>query len=1132
MRLLRTILTTLAVSTAIAAYSLPENHFAKKSVLADGKWVRVAVDATGMYQISDSELRAMGFANPQKVRVYGKGGRALPEGLHVLMPDDLPQLPSVRTAKGIVFYATDCNTWAAARSGNAPYTHAINPYFSDASYYFLSDSDAPEVTLPQMKAADGVEDVITTFYAHLVHEQEMQAAGESGRTLLGEDFRSQKSRQFDFDLVDNAGGWAGIKVSFAAYSSGNSSIIISANGTRLPSTASDKMGVPGGDVPYCGFMNTYKEFDNPGDKLRVGIQYDYSGALFMSRLDYIEAFYERALRLRNGQLHFYHDFTVGTTVNVAGCSADTRIWDVTDPWAPEEVKFTLSGDKATFDVPSLGYREFVAFNPAQVAPAVKQATAVANQNLHALPVPDMLIISPAQYTQAARRIAAVHEKADSMRVQILTPEEIYNEFSGGMPDVTAFRLLLKMWHDRQEARTIRYCLIMGKPTYDPKRKSEEWRNLDYATVPIWESLPASNHNEVNSYCSDDYIGMLDDVAPSAMSLSTAKLHVAVGRIPCKSASEADAVAAKIEKYALSPDLGEWRNKVMLIADDEDAGVHFAQAQRVYDAWNANEFGSRTLVDRLYIDQYDRVYTSVGASYPQATKRMLQNYNDGVAYTNYIGHGGPTGWGHEHLWEWKDIESMANRRLPFMYTATCRFTPFDAPAVSAGEHLVLNPDGGAIAMITTTRTVYISQNGNLNEQMARSTFVRDEKGLPPRFGDIYLRGRNNYLRTDGNSLRYTILGDPALRLPSPTPEVRVREINGVDVTDIANPLPEVEALGLLSVKGDVVDADGVVMKDFNGTVNMLLMDAERPVALKGNGTGSGSYTAYNDRKTRLASVNVRVKNGLFETSLRIPAEIENNYSPARLTLYAWDDKGREAAGDCDRFYVYGFDDSQVSDTIGPKIEQFYLNTPSFANGGVVNSSPILFARVSDDSGINLSDAGVGHRMSAIIDGNLIFDDVNAYFTSDPDAEGAGTVQYPLKDIAAGKHQLLFTVWDNANNVSKQTIDFNVGAATEPAIISLTASANPAVTDVTFRLVTDRPNSKLSCTIGVYDLNGRCVWSNTTASTTDFESNISARWDLRDSSGNRVPRGIYLYRATVETPEGSYTSKTMKLAVAAE
>ena len=172
MRLLRTILTTLAVSTAIAAYSLPENHFAKKSVLADGKWVRVAVDATGMYQISDSELRAMGFANPQKVRVYGKGGRALPEGLHVLMPDDLPQLPSVRTAKGIVFYATDCNTWAAARSGNAPYTHAINPYFSDASYYFLSDSDAPEVTLPQMKAADGVEDVITTFYARLVHEQE------------------------------------------------------------------------------------------------------------------------------------------------------------------------------------------------------------------------------------------------------------------------------------------------------------------------------------------------------------------------------------------------------------------------------------------------------------------------------------------------------------------------------------------------------------------------------------------------------------------------------------------------------------------------------------------------------------------------------------------------------------------------------------------------------------------------------------------------------------------------------------------------------------------------------------------------------------------------------------------------
>ena len=287
--------------------------------------------------------------------------------------------------------------------------------------------------------------------------------------------------------------------------------------------------------------------------------------------------------------------------------------------------------------------------------------------------------------------------------------------------------------------------------------------------------------------------------------------------------------------------------------------------------------------------------------------------------------------------------------------------------------------------------------------------------------------------------------------------------------------------------------------------------------------------YNDRKTRLTSLNVKVVDGLFSGTLTLPPEIENNYSPARITVYAWDGKGREANGACDRLYVYGFNEDAAADEEGPVVDYIYLNNPNFENGGLVNSSPVFFAKVQDPSGINLSDTGIGHKMSVIVDGKQIFDNVSAYYTSDPETEGGGTISYPMTGLTAGKHTLVFTVWDNANNVTKQSLDFNVGAAVDPVIYDLSTDVNPASTSVVFRLEIDRPNTKMNCNIAVYDLNGRKIWENDQAAKSDINSTMTARWDLCDKSGARVPRGIYLYRATVESPEGTYTSKTKKLAV---
>lgn len=1085
----------------------------------------VSVTKSGMHLITDADLRAMGFSDPSKVHVYGMGGRMLPEGLTERIPNDLPLLPSVRTAKGIVFFAADHFTWSASSGSSVPYQHVINPY-CEKSLYFVSDREIAAEDMPQALTTGTTVRTATTFTERIVHERELQHPGESGRNLLGEDFRSTKSQKFSFDLPDNVDGNAFFVTSFGAKTTnGQSSLIFTANGTRLPSTASDRISSVSNADSYCVMGLTSKSVEDAGDHLDLTIDYSYSGALFTARLDYIEVFYERSLALRNGQLYFYGNFDSPTSMVVSGCSASTQIWDVTDHTAPTLVSYQLSGDKATFNNPGDGYREYVAFNPDQITGTATRGSLLANQNIHGMEEPDMLIITETDYMEGSKRIAKLHEEVDGFKVAILTPQQIYNEFSGGTADVSAFRQLLKMWRDRESERQISYCLIMGKPTFDPKGVSLEVKNLSYTPVPIWQS--PTGLSETSSYSNDDFIGMLDDVDPVRMNLASAKCTIPIGRIPVTSASEALDVATKIENYVKNPEYGEWRNKVMLIADDNDNAVHFTQSEKVYNNLLNAGNGSNFLYDRLYLDSYKLEQTSVGPAYPKATERMLQNYNDGVIFTNYIGHASPTGWGHEHLWQWNDIVNMSNRNLTFMYAATCGFSFWDAPEESGAEHLILNPEGGVIGMMAATRTVYISQNGTLNDRTTRHYFERDAEGKAKRLGNVYIEGKND-TGNDTNKLRYAFIGDPALRVLSPDYSAEITTIDGVSVLPGAVVYPEVKALGTPKVEGRILNPDGSLASDFNGTANLLLYDAERVITTYGNGDNGKSVT-YNDRKTRLTSLNVKVVDGLFSGTLTLPPEIENNYSPARITVYAWDGKGREANGACDRLYVYGFNEDAAADEEGPVVDYIYLNNPNFENGGLVNSSPVFFAKVQDPSGINLSDTGIGHKMSVIVDGKQIFDNVSAYYTSDPETEGGGTISYPMTGLTAGKHTLVFTVWDNANNVTKQSLDFNVGAAVDPVIYDLSTDVNPASTSVVFRLEIDRPNTKMNCNIAVYDLNGRKIWENDQAAKSDINSTMTARWDLCDKSGARVPRGIYLYRATVESPEGTYTSKTKKLAV---
>lgn len=1102
-------------------YSFDSGFYAEHSVLSQGNWAKIEVTETGMQFISDATLRNLGFNDPESVNVYGYGGEMISENLD--SPDDLPLVASQRVNGGIIFFGKGTVKWTRVNNSVSEFSHTSHAY-SDKSYYFISDIEGKRKQPEEREKIIAGGEPITIFTERLLHEEELFMPMNSGRLVLGEDFRSNPSRNFKFQLPGNTGD-AVVTTAFGCKtSSGTSSITLTANGKQLTPTNTDQM--PYSDTKLVVTTKTVKQVSAPGSTLDLSIKFNGSGSVMSAGLDYIEVEYPRSLIFTGGELYFYLKPDNASLVRIEGANSNIVVWDVTDAQDPKVVSTELNGTSLSFTA-NKGAGEYIAFDPTKVTRGVIPGNRVSNQDLHSLPAPGMLVISPSEYLSAAQRLVDLHQKTDGLDVLVLTPEEIYNEFSGGKPDLSAFRKLLKMWYDRakNEGREdyTKYCLIMSRPTYDNKMVTHVVRNAGYPRIPIWQS--PTGETETNSYSTDDYIGMLDDV-PSTFNIGNSIIHVAVGRMPVKSLSEANAAIDKLEAYLLDADLGAWRKNVMVIADDQDNGTHLNQAEKVIEGMKSSGLGKGFIYEKLYLDSYELEYTGVGASYPVAHERMMNKWNEGTAFIDYIGHANPKAWGHENLLTWTDINSMSNKRLPFIYAATCEFMRWDSDDLSGAEVLWLLPSSGVIGMICPSREVLITSNGVLNASTSQYIFEKDENGKPLTTGEIMILGKNNS-NTAANKLRYGLIGDPSMRLPWPEYSVVIDKVNGVDIAE-ADALPVLSARSSVSVSGHLVNGEGLPMNDFNGIAEIALYDAEKVVTTNANGS-DGVESVYNDRKTRLFAGRVKVINGEWSTDFIMPSEIENNYMPAFLSLYAYDDKGREASGYTEKLYVYGYDTTAPEDYEGPKIIEFYLDNPNFASGNQVSPNPTVVAKFYDESGISVSEAGIGHNITLELDGKIFFDDVAQYYVPDENDSGAGSLTYSLSDISQGKHSLKFTVWDNANNSTSEIIEFSISALWKPSIEILTTDVNPATSSVNFIVATDGATSSMGCHIEVFDLWGKRVWRGDAPSLSKSTARTTLGWDLCDFGGARVPGGVYIYRASVKTETGAIVSKSKKLIV---
>ena len=813
-------------------------------------------------------------------------------------------------------------------------------------------------------------------------------------------------------------------------------------------------------------------------------------------------------------------------------TAERTFTELTTLQQTNEVTLDVSGQSGTVRL------DYISIHNEQPADAPDLSTmtlgvpkvvyGILNQDHHADEAVDMVIIIPTaqQLRVQAERLKTLHEERDGLRVRIVPADELFNEFASGTPDANAYRRYLKMLYDRAEtdADMPRYLLLMGDGAWDNRMLISDWKGCQPDEFLLcYES--ENSYSSTDCYISDDYYGLLDD--GEGGSLLTDQADVAVGRISARTADQAAIVVDKIENYMLNTNAGAWQNVLCFMGDDGNQNAHMNDADAA--ASLVEKQYPTYQVKRVMWDAYTRQSSSTGNSYPDVTRLIRQQMQQGALIMNYSGHGRADAISHEYVLRLADFENTSTR-LPLWVTCSCDIMPFDGQEENIGETAMFNKKGGAVAFFGTTRTVFQSYNRLMNQAFTKHVLSQEEDRVIA-IGEAVRRAKNELIETradrTANKLQYTLLGDPALRLAAPTQGAVVDAINGTAVSGAQD--FKLGAGATATISGHIVGQDGQEDTSFNGTLTAVIRDALEQVVCKLNDpTEADEPFVYYDRPNLIFNGSDQVSNGRFSFTFAVPKDISYSDLTGLVNLYAVSsDKQREASGICSQI-VMGSGEAVSQSGSGPNI-YCYLNSVSFTNGGSVNPTPYFVAQLNDEDGINAAGSGIGHDLQLVIDGDMTTTySLNDYFQYDFGSYTSGSVGFSIPELSYGEHKLQFRAWDVLNNSSTAELTFNVVKGLEPHFFDVECTRNPASTTTSFRILHDRIGSAMDVTLDVFDISGRHLWSYNEGGIST-NGTYTVDWDLTVDGGRHLQTGVYLYRVRISSDGSTYASKAKKLIV---
>jgi len=1100
------------------------------SVLRSGTWYKIAVSNTGLHKVTYNDLKELGVPmsglHSSSIALFGNGGGMLSDANLPILTTDLKECPIMVNTNGVfnensylVFYAQGPHTW---EYNNDQFTHKYNIY-SDEAYYFITvDIGIGEKKRIQTKNFQSQTEngIITSFTHYDFYEKDVLNFGESGRDWFDEAFYVNGAKSYNFILPELHNNRARLRIRAATTSKSNSNFELSWGTHRETFTLPGVIGTTYAreaifdqDVPFFS------------GNVTLTLKYNSTQSSTSAHLNYIEIQTKCKLKIINYAMPFAITDNIGegniSLITLDNASSQTKVWDVTEHNAVYALQGNLSGTQFSFKTPTDKQRNFIAFTGTSYH-SVTRIGKVTNQNLHGFRNVNMVIVSHPNFLSEARRLAQFRAKENNIKIEVVTPEQVYNEFSSGAQDPVAIRNFMRYLYDN-DAQTIQYLLLFGRPSYDYRGRVSSTPLF----VPNFQSarlITSTSISETNSY--DDFFGVLG--ALDAMTVS-----IAVGRFPTSTLTQAKIAVDKTinastrhriatQHASQVPNFGDWRNVITFVADDKDMDT--SAAHTINAEISAKEVASSYPVfnlDKIYCDAYPVVSYAGGKRYPDVNKAINMRMEKGTLVMAYFGHGGGNGWAEARILEISDINNWKNKNnQPLMITLTCSFGWYDKPASSPAELAFLNDNGGASALITTSRetTSNAVYGKHVFNQMGRKP-----NGRYQTVGEIQQLAKNSSGGAIGNANVIYLMGDPAMKINIPNQNVITEDIFGED-----GQRDTLKALTKVTVKGIITDDSKQILTNFNGNIYPSVFD--KPITQKTLGTPPTDIVEFEVQKNVIFKGNVTVKNGQFEFSFFIPKDINFEYGKGKISYYAAsenDDAGGHYVGE--KFIIGGISDTPPPFKGGPEIE-VYLNDEKFVPGGITNQNPVLFLKLKDEYGINTTGNGIGHDLVAILDNNIEKQMIlNDYYLADQDSYNSGTVRYPLQDLVPGPHTIKVRAWDIFNNPAEVSIDFVVKSDEKLELAHVLNYPNPFTTKTSFFFEHNQPTEVFDILIHIFTISGKLV--KTIHDTQFFEGNRSKaiEWDGRDEFGDKIGKGVYLYRLTVRNSQGEIAEKVEKFAI---
>lgn len=1099
--------------------------FADNSVLASGAIYKVSFTESGVYKLDYNYLKDLGIdidnINPKNLAVYTSHGKALAENIIEDRFDDLIESPILikgeennvfNSADYILFYAKGDESW---NTSNNTYNHEKNIY-SDINYAFIKVKES------QGKRLGTSNSLSTTAYTSSIYNSLQRyeedkvnllaaftATQGTGQLWFGDRYNTVKEYDYTdkFDLTGYVlGEEIEIKLGFAGRNDENTSrVFLDLDGNTLDKSLArinDSGSISTNRYANYALMNTTTTINNPNGKIVV--RYPFQGNdVSEGWLDYLQLIIPKTLNFNGNPILISNQESVNynnTALSLTG--SPDHIWDVT---SLDDIKnaFVDNGQIKYNSQDEL--RLFYAFNEATAMTPTKLGV-VENQNLHSIDDVELIVIYHPTFENDIERYVEHRSSFGNLNVKAVNINHVYNEFSGGKVDPSAIRDLAKMVYDRTD--NFKYLLLIGDGSFDYKQLTPDIP--DHNFIPAYETKESLD--PIDGFPTDDFYALLDINEGTNLK---GQLDIAVGRFPVKTAEEFTGLVDKLIHYDTHPDTqGDWKLKLGFAADDEDSGRHLTDTEDIANQTKLRypDFNQQ----KIYFDAFLQESTPGGARFPDATKELNNAVFKGLLVLNYLGHGGPKGWAQERVLQVSDIQSWNNYdNIPLLITATCTFAGYDEPSVeSAGEVSLLNERGGAIGLFSTTRAVFASDNKRLVSSVYDTMFTT-QGGQLQTLGEILMRGKNKNVQDTQkiNARKFSLLGDPSMRLSVPLLNVETSKINGTSISEFSDTL---KALEQVTIEGIITDQNNQFVSDYNGIVYPTIFDKESTLRTLANDSNSGEKS-FNVIKNILFKGAATVTNGMFSFTFVVPKDINYAYGPGRISYYATNPDRVDAKGSNDDFIIGGTSNNIIQDNQGPEI-QIFMNDESFVFGGITNTDPVLLIKLEDENGINVTGTSIGHDLSGTLDednqGTFIMND---FYEATVDNFREGSARYPISGLESGRHSISVKAWDVLNNSSEARSEFVVIKDGDNVLEHVLNYPNPFTTSTNFQFEHDLTSTELDILITIYTISGKVIKTiEATKYATGFRID-GIHWDGTDDFGSDIGKGVYLYKIKVRSDE---------------